>query len=93
MSKFRSLFLWVLFCVCWANLLAVFVVAFEIGGDSSRGKMADGHFYVRHQGKFSEVSEPVYRFAQLQMMSIFLTIPISVWIWKRITSDSDHRPE
>jgi hypothetical protein len=52
-SELQRLFLWILFAVCWANLLAIFVVGFEIG-DASRGKIVGGDSYVKHLKEFVE---------------------------------------
>jgi hypothetical protein len=76
MSNFSRRFLWVLFGLCCANVLAYFIVSFGIGGDALKGEVIDGHFYVGHQGTFVEVSEAAYTYARWHGISLFLTLPL-----------------
>ena len=85
LSAFKRPFLWLVFVGCCANVLAVFVVVFELGGDVSRGKVINGHFYVQqHLGTFVEVSESTYKFAQWQLFSIFVTGLLAKAIWQHL---------
>ena len=94
MSKFLHILkrptLWLLFVVCCANFLAMFVVAYEIGGDASRGKVVDGHFYalsgyVHGAPTFLEVSEQTYHFARWHIFSAFLTAVLATVIWQSLS--------
>jgi hypothetical protein len=84
MSDFNRRFLWVLFALCCANVLAYFIVSFEIGGDALKGKVVDGHFYVGHQGKLVEVSEAAHTYAWWHGISLFLTLPLMGFIGHRL---------
>jgi len=75
MSDFDRRFLWVLFALCCANILAYFIVSFEIGGDALKSQVVNGHLYVGHQGKFAEVSGAAYTYARWHGISLFLTLP------------------
>jgi hypothetical protein len=81
MSKFQRLFLWALVVICWANFLAIPVIGVAIG-DSSRGKVVDGHFYLSREGTLVEVSEHTFHLIQLHWASVLLTLPLSAWLWK-----------
>ena len=79
----ERLVLWLLFVACCANVLAYLVMAFETGG-VSRGKVVDGHFYLKHLGTFIEVSEQTYDFACWHLISIFITGLLAKAIWQTL---------
>lgn len=90
MSKFKRLLLaierlilWLLFVACCANVLAGVTLGLEIG-DVSRGKVVDGHFYLKHLDTFIEVSKQTYDFAWWHMISMFVTGFMAMAIWQTL---------
>ena len=60
------------------NFAAFYVVALCIGGDAVGGKVEDGKYYVSSHGKYTEVSESVYRYSRLHTYSVWVTHPIGM---------------
>src|SRR5262245_49833891 len=51
-----------LFFVAIANFLAFCIVSLIIGGEAVSGKVEDGRYYVRHRGRYTEVSQGVWTY-------------------------------
>jgi hypothetical protein len=92
-APIKRLILWLFFIACCSNILAMFVVAYEIDGDASRGKVVDGHFYALRgymdgASSFVEVSERTYDLARWHMISAFVTAALALATWKKLKSKS-----
>ena len=63
------------------NFLFFWHINVAIGGDALSGRVRNGRYYVASHGKFTEVSERLYRFSYAHEVSTWLTLPISVLGW------------
>ncbi len=59
------------------NFLAFVAVALWIGGDAVNGHTIDGRFFLSNHGKFTEVSEAVYRYSYAHAVSVWITFPMA----------------
>jgi hypothetical protein len=89
LPPFKRAILWLFFIACCANFLAMFVVAYEIGGDVSRGKVVEGHFYALQgythgAAAFVEVSKQTYDLARWHLFSTFITAGLALATWKKL---------
>ena len=59
---------------------AAFTVSFGVlGGDAVSGKAENGHYYVAHKGKYTEVSKTAYNVSNIVTGSLFVvTGPVCI---------------
>jgi hypothetical protein len=58
------------------NFAIFWIVAIRIGGDAVNGKIEDGRYYVGSHGRYTEVSNGVWKYSEIQAKSIWVTHPI-----------------
>jgi hypothetical protein len=67
-----------LFVIGIANFLAFFVMAVYLGGDAVNGKVTADHFYLMSHGRYTEVSESIYRYSLWHARSVWVTHPLAL---------------
>ena len=68
----------VVFFLSLANFLAFWFIAFYLGGDAWNGKVEGGAYYLAYHGEFTEVSPAIYRYSQLHILSLIVTMPLGI---------------
>jgi hypothetical protein len=70
-------FTFMAFVLGWANFLVGHGVCMALGGLARWGYVANGHYYLGHRGKYTEVSEAAYRFNYWYtfLSEVFAAIP------------------
>jgi len=64
--------------VAMVNFFAFWYGALIIGGDAINGKEDGGKFFVGDHGKYTEVTEGVYRYSRFHALSLFVTHPLGM---------------
>jgi hypothetical protein len=64
--------------VATVNFFAFFGIALLIGGDALNGHSDHGHFYLSSHGHETEVSESVFLYSKIHLISVFITIPAAM---------------
>lgn len=59
--------------ICFANVVAFFVVGDILGGAAGNGKIEGGRHFIGDHGRYTAVSEAVYTYSLWHGRSIFLT--------------------
>ena len=63
------------------NLFVCWFVAVAIGGDAVIGRFSDGRYYLASHGKYTQVSETLYRYSYAHTVSTFITPPLAALGW------------
>jgi hypothetical protein len=79
-TKKRDLF-YCIAAIAAANFILFFITAEFIGG--SAGGIVHGHYFLIEHGRSTEVSSVVYRYRQLHVYSLFVTVPLGIWALAR----------
>ncbi|MDB5815371.1 MAG: hypothetical protein JWN23_2488 [Rhodocyclales bacterium] len=59
-----------------ANFVVFWILAVYLGGDAVNGKMQDGHFFLMSHGRYTEVSEAIFRYSKWHVYSTWITHPM-----------------
>jgi hypothetical protein len=60
------------------NLVAFMAASLFLGGDALNGMSGDGRYFLAAHGKYTEVSESVFRYSRMHALSIFITTPLGI---------------
>lgn len=60
------------------NFLIFLAGTSYLGGDAFNGKQMDGKYFVGSHGKLTEVSQSVFMYSRLHVLSLFITHPAAV---------------
>jgi hypothetical protein len=76
-----------IFWLALLNILAFFVATMNLGGDAWNGRIVDSHYFLGMGGRYTEVSEAVYRYSHWQDLTLLFTQPLglisAVILWGR----------
>ena|SRR5215510_5882365 len=64
--------------IAMLNFFAFLYGDLIIGGDAINGKIDGGKFFVGDHGKYTEVTEGVYRYSRFHTLSLFVTHPLGM---------------
>lgn len=69
-----------LFALMIVNFLSFVALSLAWGGDTLRGKVEDGRYYLGSRGRFTEVSESRYRLGRAHARSVVLTHVLGILV-------------
>lgn len=64
--------------IAMLNFFAFWYGALVLGGDAGNGKEEGGRFFVGAHGKYTEVTEGVYRYSRFHLLSLLVTHPLGM---------------
>jgi hypothetical protein len=64
--------------IAMLNFFAFWYGALILGGDAGNGKEDGGRFFVGMHGKYTEVTEGVYRYSRFHGLSLWVTHPLAM---------------
>lgn len=81
-----------LFALAFLNFVVFVGVTFALGGDAINGTSGDGHYYLGSHGKYTEVSQGVFRYSEAHTLSLFITHPVGIVVAIRARRRFRKRP-
>lgn len=81
--------------IAMLNFLTFWYGALILGGDAGNGKKDGGRFFVGEHGKYTEVTEGVYRYSRLHGFSLLVTHPLGmaaglILLWRKDPFITNH---
>src|SRR5262245_15825485 len=70
--------LFMLFVIGVINFIAFFINTFMIGGNALSGYANGGHYFVRNEGRVTEISAAMWTFSWYHTISVFVTHPLAM---------------
>jgi len=77
------------------NFFAFWYGALILGGDAFNGKEDGGRFFIGEHGKYTEVTEGVYKYSRFHVLSLWVTHPLGmvaglILLWRKDPFITNH---
>ena len=62
------------------NFLLFWIIGLSIGGDAYSGKIEDGRYFLKGNGRYpryTEVTEAVWTYSKVHAISVWVTVPMA----------------